>query len=197
VSARGRDFAPRLALVAALVALDQWTKVVVFEGLTRGADGTTPWSVVYDHHGHARHPVLGDWLAWMLSENAGMAFGRLAGVPWILVPLRLVLAVVLGVWLWRVERRRRWLALALCLILAGALGNLWDNLALREASSGHPFGLVRDWVDVYFACWDWHFSTFNVADACISVGAVIVFLASFAKSGAAAPAPAHERPRGV
>jgi signal peptidase II len=33
---------------------------------------------------------------------------------------------------------------------------------------------VRDFIDVYFAAFDWHFPTFNVADSCITVGAVLL-----------------------
>jgi lipoprotein signal peptidase len=35
---------------------------------------------------------------------------------------------------------------------------------------------------VYFAAWDWHFPTFNVADACISVGALLLLASSFLTS---------------
>jgi signal peptidase II len=72
------------------------------------------------------------------------------------------------------------LVVALVLVLAGAVGNLYDNLFL--AREGETFGQVRDFVDVYFTAWDWHFPTFNVADSCISVGAVLLFVSSFAKS---------------
>jgi lipoprotein signal peptidase len=49
---------------------------------------------------------------------------------------------------------------------------------------------VRDFIDVYFARWDWHFPTFNVADACISVGAVLLLAASFLAREPAPRAPA-------
>jgi signal peptidase II len=42
---------------------------------------------------------------------------------------------------------------------------------------------VRDFIDVYFAFRDWHFPTFNVADSCITVGAVFLFLSSFFGGG--------------
>ena len=61
------------------------------------------------------------------------------------------------------------------LVLAGALGNLHDNLFL-ERHSGETFGWVRDFIDVYFSRWAWHFPTFNVADSCITVGAVLLLL---------------------
>jgi signal peptidase II len=73
------------------------------------------------------------------------------------------------------------------LILAGALGNLYDNLFLAAPGAAHPFGLVRDFIDVYFRAFDWHFDTFNVADACICVGAAILLLQGLFARRAKAP----------
>jgi signal peptidase II len=67
------------------------------------------------------------------------------------------------------------------------MGNLYDNLFMPSGEL--PFGQVRDFIDVYFRVWDWHFPTFNVADSCISVGAVLLFLSSWSKDPATPPAP--------
>ena len=74
--------------------------------------------------------------------------------------------------------RRRLLTWALVLVLAGAVGNLYDNLFTPARREGARFGEVRDFIDVYFARWDWHFPSFNLADACISVGAVLLLATS-------------------
>ena len=58
-----------------------------------------------------------------------------------------------------------WRASGLSLILGGAVGNLIDRL--RQ-------GYVVDFVDVYWR--GWHFWAFNVADASITIGAMLVFL---------------------
>jgi signal peptidase II len=119
----------------------------------------------------------------MLSLNPGMAWGIDAIPAPILVGGR-VLAVLLLAWLLaRAERGRVLMTWALALILAGAMGNLWDNLALgnlvsRPAGAPLEFGKVRDFIDVYFTAWDWHFPTFNVADSCITVGAVLLLATS-------------------
>lgn len=170
----------RFVVVGALVALDLWSKEAVFSFLESRPEG-----LVMDHHLHSRYPVLGEWLALHLRTNNGMAFGLLEDYPWALVVGRLLAVTVLGVLLWRCERRRWVLNTALVLVMAGALGNLHDNL-FRE---GEPFGAVRDFIDVYFAAWDYHFYTFNVADACISVGAVLLLLSS----GSAAEEEEEER----
>jgi lipoprotein signal peptidase len=169
----------RLALtflaVALLVALDLWSKAAVFAWLAEH-----PERLESDcHPGHLRLPLAGSWLAFMRSLNPGMAWGFDRLPPHVLVIGR-ILASVLLVWLLvRNRGSRPWLSAALALILAGALGNLHDNLFTD--APGRPYGMVRDFIDVYFAFRQWHFPTFNVADSCISVGAVILFVESFAR----------------
>jgi signal peptidase II len=115
----------------------------------------------------------------MISRNPGAAFGQLDAFPWFLVLGRAAAALFL-VWLIvRTPRTRPWFGAALVLVLGGALGNLYDNLFLDAPDDAHPFGLVRDFIDVYFGAFDWHFPTFNVADSCITVGAVLLLLSSF------------------
>ena len=184
--ARARERALRFALVAALLVLDLWSKAGVFAAIEGATD------LVRDSHGHLRWHVLGEdvgWFTFMRSENAGAAFGRFASMPHLLVGGRVVAVLFLGFLVWRAPRDRRWFAAALVLVLAGALGNLYENLVL-EAPEDHPYGLVRDFIDVYFGVWDWHFPTFNVADSCITVGAAILLLSGFfgEESGDEAPA---------
>jgi signal peptidase II len=105
-----------------------------------------------------------------------------------------VAAVGLLAWLlWRSNGRPRLALWAMVLVLAGALGNLIDNLGLGCREEGHPFGLVRDFIDVWFRSeawgWDWHFPTFNVADSCITVGAVLWVLSGFVHRAEPEPAP--------
>jgi len=167
----------RGAGVAGLLALDLWSKAAVFAWLEElGACG----ALVQHHCGlgaHPRRPLAGEWLAFSLSRNPGAAFGKLGDWPYLLVGGRIVAALVLAWLLARKAPGKRSTTLALVLILAGALGNLYDNLFLAEPGSGRPFGLVRDFIDVYFRVSDWHFDTFNVADSCICVGALILVVA--------------------
>ncbi len=181
----------RGAGVAGLFALDLSSKTAVFAWLE---DLRARGALVPHHCGlgeHLRQPLAGEWLAFSLSRNPGAAFGQLTGVPYLLIGGR-ILAVLVLVWLLaRKAPTKRSSTLALVLILAGALGNLYDNLFLSEPGSGHPFGLVRDFIDVYFRAFDWHFDTFNVADSCICVGAAILVLAGlFGRPAQAAPAAA-------
>ncbi len=166
-------------VVVALVVLDLWSKSAVFAWLDAGA---RPASMVFlADTGHWRQTIPFDqpadwWLAFMPSRNPGAAFGQLHEWPWLLVVGRILAVCVLTFLLFRPQPRV--VRVALVLVLSGAVGNLYDNLFL-EAPPDHPFGEVRDFIDVYFAFKEWHFPTFNVADSCISVGAVLLLLSSF------------------
>jgi len=70
----------------------------------------------------------------------------------------------------------RFAKIALSMILAGALGNLSDRL-LR--------GYVIDFLDVYVKRWHWPF--FNVADSCITIGALLLIAVFFRRKPACSP----------
>jgi signal peptidase II len=170
-----RTLAGRLSGAAAIVVVDLWTKAAVFEWLERlRIEG----GLVWDSHGHPRLPLVDGWLTFMLSRNPGAAFGQLESFPWFLVLGRSAAAIFLVWLLVRLPSGRPWFTAALVLVLGGALGNLYDNLFLGVPGDDRPFGMVRDFIDVYFGVFDWHFPTFNVADSCISVGAALLLLSS-------------------
>lgn len=164
-----RRIVTRLPWVVALLVLDLWSKQAVFAYMD-----AHPEALTFDAHFHRRWEIFPPWFAFMQSWNPGMAWGMEFLPPWLLVGGRVVASAFL---LWLVAttpRAKRWLAASFVLIAAGAMGNLYDNLFMPRVD-GRPFGMVRDFIDVYFTIWDWHFHTFNVADSCITVGAVILF----------------------
>jgi signal peptidase II len=76
---------------------------------------------------------------------------------------------VLVIWLKRLKPNETWLAVALALVLGGALGNLVDRVL---------FGHVIDFILVH---WQnrWHFPAFNLADSAITVGAIMLVIDMF------------------
>ncbi len=103
-------------------------------------------------------------------HNEGVAFGLLNDMQlpfkgWITTALAVLALVGIGFYARHVRPEERLARLGLSLILGGAIGNLADRL--RQS-------YVIDFMDVYFR--GWHFWAFNVADACITVGAVLVFI---------------------
>jgi len=78
---------------------------------------------------------------------------------------------VLAAWIFWTRRPRVLESLGKALVLGGALGNLYDRLR---------WGMVRDWIDVYFGGkGGWHWPTFNVADIALVVGIGLLLLCSF------------------
>ena len=103
-------------------------------------------------------------------RNEGVAFGLLnnTDLPYkTAITTLLALTALAGIALYaRQLQEREWVArLGLACILGGAVGNLIDRV--RQ-------GYVLDFVDVYWK--SWHFWAFNVADAAITIGAILVFV---------------------
>ena len=117
--------------------------------------------------------VIPDYFSWTLAYNTGAAFSFLADSSgwqrWLFALIAIVVSAVLVVWLKRLGRNDTWLAVALALVLGGALGNLYDRIAL-----GH----VIDFILVH---WQnrWYFPAFNIADSAITVGAIMLALDMF------------------
>ncbi len=104
-----------------------------------------------------------------LRFNAGAAFSFLSRMGgwqvYLLGGIAIVVSIGLMIWLSRLHRKDWITAIPLCLILGGAVGNLIDRIR---------FGYVIDFVD--FHIHTWHFATFNLADAAVSVGAVLLIV---------------------
>lgn len=116
--------------------------------------------------------IIPDYFSWMLAYNTGAAFSFLADSSgwqrWLFALIAIVVSVVLVVWLKRLGRDDTWLAIALALVLGGALGNLYDRIVI-----GHV-------IDFIFVHWKEHgFPAFNVADSAITVGAIMLALDMF------------------
>jgi len=108
-------------------------------------------------------------LSW--TENYGISLGLLNAETevgrWMLVAVTGAIAVGVAIWIGREKQRGDQLALGM--VLGGALGNILDRVR---------FGYVVDFADLHFG--DFRpFLVFNVADAAISIGVVILLLRAF------------------
>jgi signal peptidase II len=108
-------------------------------------------------------------LTW--TENRGISLGLLTASGetgrWLLVGMTALIAG--GIAWWLTHEHKRGDQLALGLVLGGALGNILDRIR---------FGYVVDFADLHFG--DWRpFLVFNVADAAISIGVIILLLRAF------------------
>jgi signal peptidase II len=104
-------------------------------------------------------------------HNTGAAFSFLSQAGgwqrWFFAALAIIISIVLGVWLTRLQKHETLLAVALSLILGGAVGNLIDRLL---------YGYVIDFLDVYYN--NWHWPAFNIADSAITLGVALMLLES-------------------
>jgi signal peptidase II len=105
-------------------------------------------------------------LRWV--ENYGVSMGFLiAGSNqerWLLVGMTAIIAVAVAMWLWREKARPD--VIALGCVLGGAIGNIADRARL---------GYVADFLDLHIGTWH-PFLVFNVADAAITIGVLLLVL---------------------
>ncbi len=133
-------------------AVDQWTKHLVESKMMLGEQIT----------------VIDGVLRWYYILNSGAAFSMGSNMTWVFTIIMCVASVVT---LWCIFRARAqvWV-LALCLLLGGILGNLYDRLFRPP---GFGMGHVVDFISVG------SFAIFNIADSCICVAMALVVLLVF------------------
>src|SRR2546421_3966774 len=143
-----------LALIAVIIILDQLTKSAV--------------RAVRPLHDSRR--IIPNLLDFTHVQNTGAAFGLMnaAEFPYksaVMILVATLALVAISLYARQLGNEERLSRYGLALILGGAFGNLIDR-----AVSGY----VVDFVDVYWG--DAHFWAFNLADAAITIGAVLVLL---------------------
>jgi signal peptidase II len=155
-----------LAVTAIATGCDQHTKVRAIEALSDLPGQSMAW--------------VDPWIRFSLAFNRGTAFSivRDAGSSgWVFGVLAVLVAVLVGVWLWREGGRTECLGAGL--IAGGALGNGYDRLfrqgVVDFVSVGLPGGL--------------RWPTFNVADAALVVGVLVLAVAALRARTARAASP--------
>lgn len=157
---RGKRVTLFVAVAAAVLALDVVSKVLVVARLPE----RTPTG------GHLPVRLLGGALYLNQARNSGAAFSLGTGFTVILTVVALAVVIVIA----RTASRLRstgW-AIALGLILGGALGNLGDRV-FRAPGVGR--GHVVDWISL-FGAYDKYWPVFNLADSAIVCGAILAAL---------------------
>ena len=146
---------PWFLLAAFVVLLDQYTKGLASSELA-----------------YARPVEIFSWFNLTLQHNTGAAFSFLSDAGgwqrWFFTVIALVISIGLAIWLYVAPRSQWLLSLSLALILGGAIGNVWDRMAL---------GYVVDFISVHYE--NHYFPAFNIADSAITIGAIGMLLDSF------------------
>ncbi len=145
-----------LALAALIVAADQWLKHYVIGPLNLRQVGNIELLPFFD---------------FTYVENRGVSLGMLEATTmemrWLLVAGTAVIAIIVFIWMMR--ERLLGDILGLAMILGGALGNIYDR---------YMWGYVIDFADLHIGTFR-PFLIFNIADACITIGVVIILVRSF------------------
>jgi len=144
-----------LGLSLLAVILDQWSKLAIAGSmqLYQSIPIMPYFNLTYVHNTGAAFSFLSEAGGWQRWFFAGLA---------------LVISMVIAVWLARLKQHETLLAVALSLVLGGAMGNLIDRLA---------YGYVIDFLDVYYQTWHW--PAFNIADSAITLGVILMLVESF------------------
>lgn len=146
-----------LALSALIIALDRWTKHWVSHHIAEGDVIVVIPKVFGISH------VLNPGAAFsMFSDSTDPNRTR-----WLLTAFSVIAAVIVFIILLRIGRRLSLTAVALALVLGGAIGNAWDRVA---------YGTVVDFLQVHIV--HYHWPDFNVADSSIVIGGILLLIDS-------------------
>ena len=137
-----------LLIVTAVIALDQLTKQFITRTMEIG-----------DSNG-----VIDNFLYITYHRNSGAAFGILEGQMIIFYIITVIAVISIVIWLRNLDlKREKTLAIALTLILGGAIGNFIDRVMYQE---------VIDFIHTVW--WGNDFPIFNVADMALTCGAILM-----------------------
>ncbi|MEO7409852.1 MAG: signal peptidase II [Sphingomicrobium sp.] len=140
-------------IALAIFVVDQVSKFVMIGPLALQARGSIKLLPIFD-------------LTWVENRGISLGLGQASNDTqrWLLVAVTAGIALVVAWWIRREQQTADRIALAL--VLGGALGNIVDRVRL---------GFVVDFLDLHLGEWR-PFLVFNVADAAISIGVVILLL---------------------
>lgn len=175
----GRFFIMGLFLALVVIFADQYTKWLVMETVLRA----NPTMVGFQEWFMTRNPVdffldqreayntlaVTPFLNLVMVWNQGISFGMLSSaddaqmMTSVLIGVSVMISMVMLIWMALTTRAVS--AIALGLIIGGAIGNVIDRIR---------FGAVADFVDVYVG--DWHWPAFNLADSTIVIGALLLMI---------------------
>jgi signal peptidase II len=168
------------ALVARIIGLDAALMVLAADQISKfwivhhvfGGHHAPFWEWLFERTDVFYAPVktVTSFLNLVMVWNNGISFGMMQSghdvMPYVLAGVACVIAGGFGVWMWRTASI--FTSVIGGLVVGGALGNVWDRLR---------FGAVVDFLD--FHAFGLHWPAFNVADAAVCVGVVLLIVQQF------------------
>ncbi|HHT9110441.1 MAG TPA: signal peptidase II [Candidatus Brocadiaceae bacterium] len=135
-------------------------------------DILSKWAVFSQLDDFGKVTIIPGFLNILKGENEGVVFGMFPGKTNAFIIFSAV-AIIAILYIYIKSNKTSFLSsFALGLILAGAIGNLWDRIW---------FGFVRDFIDLHVA-YKYHWPTFNIADTLICIGVSAMVFGSFSTS---------------
>ncbi|HHT9137558.1 MAG TPA: signal peptidase II [Candidatus Wunengus sp. YC60] len=142
------------------------------------ADIVSKWLVFSKLEKFGKLIVIPDVLNILRSTNEGVVFGLFPGKTSAFIVFSAI-AIVVILFIYIKSDKTIFISnIALGLVLAGAIGNLWDRVW---------FGCVRDFIDLHIGN-KYHWPTFNIADSLICVGVFMLIFTSFSATKTKEPA---------
>lgn len=142
-----------LWLSGVVIMLDQLTKLLADRFLSM----------------HSVQTIIPGFFDLVLAYNQGAAFSFLSDAGgwqrWFFTALAVAVSVFLLLWIKRLHPSERMMAIALALILGGAVGNLIDRIL---------YGHVIDFIHWFYKDFSW--PAFNLADSAITLGAALLII---------------------
>jgi signal peptidase II len=187
------EFSVTVATPAKADRSNAWGPLSAFGLIVAGAscllDQASKLWLLYGLHLSSHRPIsLTPFAELVLTWNPGISFGLLPQTgpigPWALLGVKI--AAVIFLWIWLARTTSRLTALALGLIIGGALGNAVDRL-LHYVDPVHWPGGVMDFVLLHAetAGFSLRWYVFNFADVAIVAGVLTLLYESLWKGGAA------------
>ncbi|WP_164215392.1 signal peptidase II [Virgibacillus sp. YIM 98842] len=134
-----------------IIGIDQWTKWIIVQNMELGE----------------RIPVIENFFYITSHRNSGAAWGILQGQMAFFYIVTVIVVIGIIFYMQKYAKNNRLLAVSLSLLLGGAIGNFIDRLLHQE---------VVDFLDFYI--FGYNFPIFNVADSSLTIGVILVIIAT-------------------
>ena len=131
------------------------------------ADQFTKWLVLQNMELGERIPVIEPYLAWLSHRNRGAAWGMLEGQMWLFGIITVGVIIAILYYFHKHAQGQPLFQMSLMIILGGAIGNFIDRMLRGE---------VVDFVDVLIPGINYHFPIFNIADAALTIGVILMII---------------------
>lgn len=138
-------------LAAFVIALDQWTKWLIVKNMVYGE----------------RISILDPYFELLSHRNRGAAWGMLQGQMGLFTIITIIVIIAIIYYFHKEAKGKPMFQVGLMLLLGGAIGNFIDRIWRNE---------VVDFVHVLIPIINYDFPIFNIADASLTIGVVIIIL---------------------